>query len=109
MKSLLQILILISSCNFIAAQNQLLKDIDFDSVKDSIFLDRKDSVIICKLSSKDFKVQKSKPIEYLNEISSGLSETKNGFELNNNWMRSGYSAQFRFEKNEKRIRLIEPL
>ena len=106
MKSLLQILILISSCNFLTAQDQLLKDIDFDSVKDSIFLDRKDSVIICKLSSKDFKVQKSKPIEYLNEISSGLSETKNGFELNNNWMRSGYSAQFRFEKKEKRIRLI---
>lgn len=106
MKRILQIFILISSCNFMDAQNRLLKDIDFDSVKDSIFLDRKESVIICRLSSEGFKVQKSLPIEYLDEISSGISETKNGFELNNNWMRSGYSAQFRFEKQAKRIRLI---
>lgn len=106
MKRILQIFVLISSCSFMAAQDRLLKDIDFDSVKDSIFLDRKESVIICRLSSEGFKVQKSLPIEYLDETSSGISETKNGFELNNNWMRSGYSAQFRFEKQGKRIRLI---
>lgn len=106
MKRILQILVIISSCSFMTAQNLLLKDIDFDSVKDSIFLDRKESVIICMLSSENFKVQKSLPIEYLDETSSGISETKNGFELNNNWMRSGYSAQFRFEKKDKRIRLI---
>lgn len=106
MKRILQILVLISSCSFMAAQDQLLKDIDFDSVKDSIFLDRKESVIVCRLSSEGFKVQKSLPIKYLDETSSGINETKNGFELNNNWMRSGYSAQFRFEKKDKRIRLI---
>lgn len=106
MKRILQILVLISSCSFMAAQDQLLKDIDFDSVKDSIFLDRKASVIVCRLSSEGFKVQKSLPIKYLDETSSGINETKNGFELNNNWMRSGYSAQFRFEKKDKRIRLI---
>ncbi|KFE97067.1 hypothetical protein [Chryseobacterium luteum] len=106
MKRILQIFVLISSCSFMAAQDQLLKDIDFDSVKDSIFLDRKESVIVCRLSSEGFKVQKSLPIKYLDETSSGIKETKNGFELNNNWMRSGYSAQFRFEKKDKRIRLI---
>lgn len=63
-------------------------------------------MIICKLSSEGFKVQKSQPIKYLDETSSGIGETKNGFELNNNWMRTGYSAQFRFEKKDKRIRLI---
>lgn len=107
MKRILQIfIVLIFPCNFLAAQELLLKDIDFDSKKDSIFLDRKKSVIICKLSSERFKIQKSLPIEYLNETSSGISETKNGFELNNNWMRTGYSAQFRFEKKDKRIHLI---
>lgn len=106
MKRILQIFVVIFSFNFFAAQDQLLKDIDFDSVKDSIFLDRKESVIICKLSSERFKVQKSQPIKYLDETSSGIGKTKNGFELNNNWMRTGYSAQFRFEKKEKRIRLI---
>lgn len=63
-------------------------------------------MIICKLSSEGFKVQKSHSIEYLDEASSGIRENKNGFELNNNWMRTGYSAQFRFEKKDKRIRLI---
>lgn len=59
MKRILQIFVVIFSFNFFAAQDQLLKDIDFDSVKDSIFLDRKESVIICKLSSERFKVQKA--------------------------------------------------
>lgn len=87
------------------AQEKLLTDIDFDGIKDSVYVDKEKSVIVCRLSSQKFKIIKSKPIEILND-QSGVNETHNGFQFSNHWMRAGYNNQFRFDKKTKRIQLI---
>jgi hypothetical protein len=61
--------------------------------------------IICKLSSLDFKPIYSKEIETSGDFT-GVSYTKNGFEFYIDFMRAGYSAQFRYEPKDKTIRLI---
>ncbi len=87
------------------SQNKLTKDIDFDGIPDTIFIDYETAQIVCTLSSKNFKKVKSKTITDLSE-SSRISKAKNGFYFGNNWMRAGYAAQFRYDKKQKRIRLI---
>ncbi|SOD18344.1 hypothetical protein [Pedobacter xixiisoli] len=87
------------------SQEKLVKDIDFDGKKDTIYVDETESKIICRLSTQNFRKLKSGTIETLH-ANSPVEGTKNGFEFRNNWMRSGYAMQFRYEKNEKRIRLI---
>ncbi|MNK06442.1 hypothetical protein D3C87_243400 [compost metagenome] len=87
------------------AQDKLVKDIDFDGKNDTVYIDRKQLQIVCRLSTQNFKKLKSKPVEMPSD-NSYIKATRNGFELRNNWMRSGYTGQFRYEKVEKRIRLI---
>ncbi len=87
------------------AQKELHKDLDFDGKIDTVYLDIEQSKIVCILSSKNFKREESKVIDMLNENSS-IKDAKNGFYFNNDWMRSGYSNQFRYNKNQKKIQLI---
>jgi len=87
------------------AQRELVKDIDGDNIKDSVYIDSATSAIVCKLSGKNFKKVTSKAIETLNDIS-GITEAKNGFEFYNDWMRAGYKNQFRYDPASKKIRLI---
>ncbi len=84
---------------------KLIKDIDFDTIKDTIYVDNEKSTIVCILSSKNNKKIESLPIGLLNERS-GIVDAKNGFKFNNDWMRAGYSNQFRYDKRTKKIRLI---
>jgi len=105
MKKYLIILISILSCTYGFSQEKLVKDIDFDNIKDTVYLDTKEAVIVCQLSGKGFKKIKSKAIEILNR-NSGIVKTKNGFEFQNNWMRGGYANQFRYDKTLKKIQLI---
>jgi hypothetical protein len=86
-------------------QEKLINDIDNDNVVDTTYLDTATSTIICKLSTKNFKAVSSKPIEILNS-NSGIIETKNGFTFFNDWMRSGYKNQFRYNAKTKKIQLI---
>ena len=86
-------------------QEKLIKDIDNDGVKDTIFVDSINSTIVCKLSTNNFKPSFSKPIGILNNPS-GIVETKNGFEFFNDWMRAGYKNQFRYNSKTKKIQLI---
>lgn len=88
----------------ISAQQKLTKDIDFDGINDTIYIDETEAVIVAKLSTQQFKKIKSQPLEITPQ--SFIEPTKNGFEFQNNWMRAGYANQFRYEKKEKRIRLI---
>lgn len=90
---------------FTFGQNKLIKDIDNDGINDTMYVDSIKSTIICKLSSNKFKPMSSKPIEILN-FSSGVNETKNGFEFFNDWMRAGYKNQFRYNPKTKKIQLI---
>lgn len=87
------------------AQQKLIKDIDFDGKRDTVYIDQKALQIVCRLSTQKFKKLKSKAIE-MSSDNTYIKSTRNGFELRNNWMRSGYACQFRCERSEQRIRLI---
>ncbi|PQL90543.1 hypothetical protein [Apibacter adventoris] len=84
--------------------SELIKDIDNDKIKDTIFISEEETRIICKLSSCNFKEIKSKKLDFLNE-NSGIIDTKNGFEFYNNWMRAGYKNQFRYNPKLKKYNL----
>lgn len=86
-------------------QEKLVKDLDFDGKKDTVYIDQKALQIVCRLSTQNFKKLRSKTIE-MSSDNTYINSTRNGFELRNNWMRAGYACQFRYEKLEKRIRLI---
>jgi hypothetical protein len=92
---------------FVYAQDKLVKDLDGDSKADTVLIDADNSKIICRLSSKHFGREQSQPIDpdILNETS-GIKSTKSGFEFYNNWMRAGYTNQFRYDTFVKKIRLI---
>lgn len=105
MKKLLMLLMMLGTCISVFAQDKLVKDIDFDGKKDTIYIDQKEWKIVCKLSTQNFKKLKSKQIETSGD-NSYIKATRNGFEIRVNWMRAGYACQFRYEKVEKRIRQI---
>ncbi len=105
MKKIIIIFILTICANFSFGQNKLVKDIDNDGKNDTVFVDVKKSTIVCILSTLNYKFVSSKPIEILN-VQSGIAETKNGFEFNNDWMRAGYKNQFRYNSKTKKIQLI---
>lgn len=83
----------------------LYKDVDNDSIIDTVYIDSIKSAIVCKLSTYNFNKITSKPIDILND-QSGINETINGFEFFNDWMRSGYKNQFRFNQKTRKIQLI---
>jgi hypothetical protein len=102
---LIQILVLLCSAEAVIAQATLIKDLDGDQISDTIMLNRTNSELICRLSTQNFKAQKSKRIEYLS-TSSGLEATKSGFKFFNYQMREGYTCQFRFNKVANKMELI---
>jgi len=83
----------------------IIADVDKDGVNDTIKYDRKNSMLILKLSSNNFKAIKSKRIDYVGSAS-GIELTKNGFKFYNNQMREGYTCQFRFDKKTNKVQLI---
>lgn len=102
MKTIYLILfVIISQASF----SQVIKDLDRDGIKDSISYNQDQGVIICKLSTNKFKPIYSQP-NLSGEMSTGIKETKSGFEFYVNHMRAGYANQFRYEKKDKKIRLI---
>lgn len=105
MKKIIAILTLAICANVSVGQNLLVKDIDLDGKRDTVCIDAAKSTIVCNLSSMNYKPVVSKPIEILNETS-GITETKNGFEFFNSWMRAGYKNQFRYNSKTKKIQLI---
>ena len=88
-----------------SAQHYLITDIDQDGLSDTVSVDAEKSRIVCQLSTLNYRPIFSKPIEILNEPC-GVSETRNGFEFVNNWMRAGYRAQFRYNPKTKKVQLI---
>lgn len=90
---------------FTFGQEKLMKDLDNDGVKDSIYIDSVKSTIVCKLSTQNFKAISSKPLEDLNNFS-GVVLTKNGFEFFYDWMRACNKNQFRYNPKTKKVQLI---
>ncbi|MBW1297919.1 hypothetical protein [Aquimarina litoralis] len=104
MKTFLFSIILFLISITVVAQDKFQKDIDFDGVVDTVYIDLNTSTIVCLLSSKQFQKVESKPIDLTNRCL--IKDAKNGFYFENHWMRSGHSAQFRYDKKTKKIRLI---
>ncbi len=102
-KLILVILFLISTIGF--AQVSLAINIDNDKILDSVFYQKNKSIFVCKLSTQNFKEIKSKTFENSGDQSS-ISESKNGFNFTNSWMRAGYSCQFRYNPKNKQIELF---
>lgn len=105
MKKILILIVILGAHISAFAQDKLVKDIDFDGKNDTVYIDQKGLQIVCRLSTQNFKKLRSKNIE-MSSDNTYIKSTRNGFELRNNWMRAGYACQFRYEKVEKRIRLI---
>lgn len=90
----------------VQAQDTLIKDIDGDSIQDTICLERMLSVITCQLSTQNFIETSSLAIEILQD-ESGLRETEEGFEFYNDWMRAGYINQFIYNNVESKVQLVK--
>lgn len=90
---------------FSFSKAQVIKDLDDDGVKDSVFYDVNKGVISCKLSSRNFKPIFSRE-NLSDEINANVKETKSGFEFFVNYMRAGNASQFRYEPTVKTIQLI---
>jgi hypothetical protein len=86
-------------------ENNLYIDLDHDKIKDTVFFDRENGTITCKLSSKKFKEIKNKSYDTAGD-KVGIESTKSGFCFFENWMRAGYSCQFRYNNKLKKIELI---
>lgn len=91
--------------SLVFGQSRMIKDLDNDQIKDTVFIDADSSRIICKLSTQHFGEIRSKIIEVLND-ESGITPTRNGFGFYNNWMRAGYRNQFKYDARSKKILLI---
>lgn len=105
MKKISLIFVIIFFATQTSFAQKLIKDIDFDGKKDTVYVDNTEFRIICRLSTQNFKKIKSKQIEILNEMS-GIVDAKNGFAFFNDWMPAGYKNQFRYNKKTKKIQLI---
>ena len=105
MKSVFAILFSLMLPVLCDAQDKLIKDLDGDGTKDTVFVDAESSVIVCRLSSQKFRRMESQPFEILNETS-GITEAKEGFTFFNDWMRAGYKNQFRYNPALRKMQLI---
>lgn len=103
-KALLTFVLFLSQL-LVFGQEKLVKDLDADGLKDTVYLSRKESIIVCRLSSQKFTKVQSEPLGNLDD-NADIRATRNGFELFNDWMRTGYKSQFRYNKNTKKVQLI---
>lgn len=88
------------------AEDTLTIDLDKDKLMDTVVFLRMGQVIVAKLSSQKFKPVKSTRFENIELTMAELKPTTTGFIFGNNWMRAGYECQFRYEPDNRRIRLI---
>lgn len=98
-------LVLFLSQMLVFGQEKLIKDLDNDRRMDTVYLSKKESTIVCQLSSQKFAKIQSLPIENLND-NAGINATKNGFEFFNDWMRAGFKTRFRYNRDTKKMQLI---
>lgn len=99
--------LIIFFCTNTLAQENLVKDIDFDGLQDTVYIDTKKGVIVCQLSTQNCKLLNSLPIYEIKEATNYLlQESEKGFKFSIGYNQYSISSQFRYEKTTKRIRLI---
>ncbi len=107
----LKLIVFLSCCTILSfAQDNLKRytlnvDLDRDLKLDVVVFNKQKGVIIVKLST-----QKFRPIETgvfsFDPVMAGLKLTRNGFGYFNDWMRAGYSCQFKYDTVAKQVKLI---
>ncbi len=85
---------------------KIVKDLDGDSVKDTVRIDNSSKTIICALSSQKFKRVESGKIQKLN-FGNTLVQTKKGFEFWNDFDRSGFRCVFEYDPKAKKMQLVQ--
>lgn len=105
MKSILIFLTFLTITHIAKGQNSLIKDLDNDGIKDTVFVDGNTSKIVCLLSTLAYQPIFSKHIEILNETAR-ITATNSGFEFSIDWMRAGYKNQFSYNSKIQKIQLI---
>ncbi|GHN00981.1 hypothetical protein WSM22_24700 [Cytophagales bacterium WSM2-2] len=105
MKTIFNIFACISITVIGHTQSRLLTDFDGDLKPDTTFIDTLQSKIVCALSSQGFKRIESKALGQASSRT-GLILTKRGFQLYTNQGRTGWSAEFKYQRRFKKIRLI---
>jgi len=105
MKRIVLVLCMIMCQSISYAQTELVKDIDGDNMQDTVYVDTKESTLVCKLSSHDYNSIKSYYID-IRDVECSVSSARNGFYFSKDWMRSGYKCQFRYDNRLRKIQLI---
>ena len=100
-----KVLLVLLSLGCHASFCQVIKDLDKDGVNDTVRFDPRKGVLICRLSTQEFRPVTSKAA-LSDEMNTGVRATKNGFEFFVGYMRAGYANQFRYETQDQKIRLI---
>lgn len=85
---------------------EIIKDLDGDSIKDTIRIDSDSKTLICLLSTQKFKKVESGVIQKLN-FGNTLEPTKKGFEFWNDFDRSGFRCVFEYDSKAKKMRLVQ--
>lgn len=85
---------------------KIVKDLDGDSVKDTVRIDNSSKTIICALSSQKYKRIQSGKIQKLN-FGNTLVATKRGFEFWNDFDRSGFRCVFEYDPKAKKMQLVQ--
>ncbi len=80
-------------------------DLDKDLKLDVVVFNKEKGVIIIKLSTQKFRPVETGVFSF-DPIMAGLKLTRNGFEYFNDWMRAGYTCQFRYDAVTKQVKLI---
>ncbi|WP_042721468.1 hypothetical protein [Flavobacterium sp. B17] len=85
---------------------ELVKDLDGDSIKDTVRIDSDSRTIVCMLSTQKFKKIQSGKIQKLN-FGNTLVATKKGFEFWNDFDRSGFRCVFEYDPKAKKMQLVQ--
>ncbi|MET6996722.1 hypothetical protein [Chitinophaga defluvii] len=90
---------------FAQSVQKIVKDLDGDLKKDTIYIDSDLDKLFCILSTNKYKPVESLKIQILN-FGNMLAPTKNGFEFWNDYGRSGFINEFKYNPKTKKVQLI---
>jgi hypothetical protein len=88
----------------LAAQNIIVMKLDGDNRMDTMTLDRQRKVIVCALSTQQYKHMESRPIELLNRECT-LYNNGAGFDFRNDNSSGGYHCHFVYNAKTRHIDL----
>lgn len=88
-------------------QEKQIKDMDNDGVNDTIYFNKTELTIVCKLSTHNFKPLLSKQIKTIGmSYSAGIETTRNGFTFYIDYENGGFKNRFRYNPKTKKVQLI---